>query len=547
MGERLKKEQADQLVDRILEKRWGDTACVLDCCMKLEAYAKENEDIWYLGFALYHRGGVFYIQNEVEQMLASITSAIPLLEQSKQWELEARSYNLMAITSVTKGNKSIAMDYYLSGLNICRKHGIHNVERSITLNLGSLYLGNEIYEEARVYFLRAMEAYEASEKEAKNPAGLTMIYTNLVICYMKMGELDGARQYAERLKTECEPYLEEKDQVYVNCMRARFYEWIGDEKTRDRYIDDVLGRIFKKILVLDVFDDLYDFCIMLFEIRRLEEIWKIIELTGPIVAETGIANLNRKLLSLKMRYYKAKHMEEEFKESAVSFYEQTEILEKDSRSMIASMLRVRGALEQENETNRKHMQEENEKLQRRAETDPMTGLTNRYSLTDYSEKILEACKRENAPLAYEILDIDYFKEYNDNYGHQAGDLCIQKVAKLLREMQREHIFCARYGGDEFIIIYSHMGAEEVYAHARKLREDVMALQLAHAYSKAAAYVTVSQGICFNLPEPGNKSWDYLHAADMLLYHIKKESRNDVMIGDLYEKPLELLHMEFDKM
>lgn len=152
------------------------------------------------------------------------TSAIPLLEQSKQWELEARSYNLMAITSVTKGNKSIAMDYYLSGVNICRKHGIHNVERSITLNLGSLYLGNEIYEEARVYFLRAMEAYEASEKEAKNPAGL----------------------------------------------------------------------------------------------------------------------LNRKLLSLKMRYYKAKHMEEEFKESAVSFYEQTEILEKDSRSMIASMLRVRG-------------------------------------------------------------------------------------------------------------------------------------------------------------------------------------------------------------
>lgn len=540
MEEKLSKEQAGQLADTILEKRWVDTACVLECCDKLEAYAKDREDVWYLGFAYYHKGEVYYIRNEVDQMFCCIAWAIPLLEQSAQWELEARSYNLMAITSVTKGNASIAMDYYLSGLNVCRKHGISNVERSITLNLGSLYLGNKIYEEAQAYFLRALENYRASSKNEQNPASLTMIYTNLIICYMKNNGLDQAKCYMDQLKTECEPHFEEMDFVYVNCMRARFYECIGDEKERDACIRDVLNRIFKQIPVLDVFDDLYDFCMMLFEIGRLEEIHKIIELAEPLVAETGIANLNRKLLSLQMRYYRAKHMKTEFQASAVEFYRQTEVFEEESRSMISNMLYVRGALEKANENNRRRMQEENQALQRKAETDPMTGLTNRYSLTDYSEKILEQCKEENAPLAYEILDIDYFKEYNDNYGHQAGDICIQKVAGLLRDMQNEHIFCARYGGDEFIIIYSHMSAEEVYAHAKKFREDVMALQLAHAYSKTSAYVTISQGICYNLPEPGNKSWDYLHAADMLLYHIKKKNRNDVMIGNLYEKPLELM-------
>lgn len=106
------------------------------------------------------------------------------------------------------------------------------------------------------------------------------------------------------------------------------------------------------------------------------------------------------------------------------------------------------------------MEKENEILLMRSETDAMTGLANRYRLTDHFDKALEKCRNQKKLLSVEILDVDCFKEYNDNYGHQAGDECIQAIASLLKKMEEdEPVFCARYGGDEFIIIYSGVEAE----------------------------------------------------------------------------------------
>ena len=74
-----------------------------------------------------------------------------------------------------------------------------------------------------------------------------------------------------------------------------------------------------------------------------------------------------------------------------------------------------------------------------------------------------------------------------------------------------------HGGDEFIIIYSGLSAQQVYDKAKRFKEAVMELGITHGESQAADIVTVSQGICFDVPKYGNKSWDFLHAADMLLY------------------------------
>ncbi len=147
------------------------------------------------------------------------------------------------------------------------------------------------------------------------------------------------------------------------------------------------------------------------------------------------------------------------------------------------------------------------------ERDPLTGLANRYRLTNDSEKIVEQCFAEHKPLSFEILDIDYFKQYNDRYGHQAGDDCVRAIAALIRQMESDQIFCARYGGDEFVIIYSGMSAEEVCERAEKLRQDVMALQIEQRYTEGAFGVTISQGICHDIPSNGNKNWDFLHVAD----------------------------------
>lgn len=102
-------------------------------------------------------------------------------------------------------------------------------------------------------------------------------------------------------------------------------------------------------------------------------------------------------------------------------------------------------------------------------------------------------------------------------------------------MQNDKILCARYGGDEFVIVYCDMSREEVLEQARNLRERIMDLKMEHKFSLASSMVTISQGICWDIPTEATKTWDYLHVADIMLYKGKKKSRNSVYIGTLTER------------
>lgn len=527
--------KTDALVQDVLKSRWTDTARILELCPEIIKEARQNGDAWLLGFAYYHSGSAHYIRNEIEATFRDLAKAIGYLEESGQWELIARAYNVMAISSAGKGNAAVAADYYLTGLEYCRKYEIRKVESSIYLNLGYLYLDNQIYDEAQNYFEKARADYDQTQEEKRGIATLTMLYTNLALCDMRSGKMEKTAEYISKLDQECQPHFENVDYVYVECMKAAYYHKTGDWNKRDQCIEDIRDRIGRKMALMDIFDDLYHFCLLLVEIDRMDILREICDKLEPVVESTKVAYLEKKMLSLKMKYYNKSGQEAAYLKTAVQFYEKTEIADKESKSMITNMLYVRSALEHANEK-RINLEQINLELMEKAETDPLTGLMNRYRFTDYSEKIVESCYEKNIPLAFEILDIDYFKQYNDHYGHQAGDECIQKVASLIKKMQNDQIFCARYGGDEFIIIYSGLSAQQVYDKAKRFKDAVMELGITHGESQAADIVTVSQGICFDVPKYGNKSWDFLHAADMLLYRVKKKKRNEILIGDIYEEP-----------
>lgn len=171
----------------------------------------------------------------------------------------------------------------------------------------------------------------------------------------------------------------------------------------------------------------------------------------------------------------------------------------------------------------------------KSEHDQLTGIANRFRLNDYSDQILvHACDTQKS-LAVEILDIDYFKEYNDNYGHQAGDMCLKKIAQVLKSFTEENNgFCARYGGDEFVLIYEGIERDDMIKLAEKLKEAVRELSIEHLYSKVLSVVSISQGICWTVPHKRNQMWDFLHAADNMLYRIKKGGRNNFGLTDLHE-------------
>jgi diguanylate cyclase (GGDEF)-like protein len=231
-------------------------------------------------------------------------------------------------------------------------------------------------------------------------------------------------------------------------------------------------------------------------------------------------------LKLKIKYFRELNDEEGYLQAASSFYRLSEQLEEENIVRVKESIKLRMDLE---EIKKKQMQvqEENRILLIKSETDALTNLPNRNKLNDYSDAAFERAYKSETNLAVEILDIDCFKQYNDTYGHQAGDLCLIKIAQLLQKLVQENIFCARYGGDEFIIIYENMTDEEILSIARKLQQDIIDLNIENKNSTAYPVVTITQGIRNSIPRKSNKIWDYLYVADMRLYQMKRASKNDI--------------------
>ena len=121
-----------------------------------------------------------------------------------------------------------------------------------------------------------------------------------------------------------------------------------------------------------------------------------------------------------------------------------------------------------------------------------------------------------------MVDLDFFKQYNDCYGHQKGDECLKLVAEEIRKLCLKYpgIYAARYGGDEFVLIYENMTDEEILIYAKELAENVIALNLQHS-GEEGGIVTISQGIRNSVPLKKNRVWDYTFAADTALYRREK--------------------------
>jgi diguanylate cyclase (GGDEF)-like protein len=167
-----------------------------------------------------------------------------------------------------------------------------------------------------------------------------------------------------------------------------------------------------------------------------------------------------------------------------------------------------------------------------AQRDGMTGLYNRRIFDDYMERLWRQSRRERASIAIIFVDIDFFKVYNDLYGHQAGDDCLKRVAQCIaRGAKRPFDFAARYGGEEFVLVLYGPPAEYAEALPEEIRQEVIELAIPHAGSQAAKHVTVSVGLALASPETSRSLAGAIQTADEALYQAKREGRNRVVFKD----------------
>lgn len=165
-------------------------------------------------------------------------------------------------------------------------------------------------------------------------------------------------------------------------------------------------------------------------------------------------------------------------------------------------------------------------LEELADRDGLTGIYNRRMFNVYLERIWAQALREKKSLALALVDVDYFKPFNDFYGHLLGDECLKKVAKALRLVARRPLdFAARYGGEEFVLVRYHPTLESVHEFAEDILRAVSALQIKHESSSVASYVTVSVGLTFVFPTEEQTLEQFVQTADEALYQAKSQGRN----------------------
>ncbi len=202
-------------------------------------------------------------------------------------------------------------------------------------------------------------------------------------------------------------------------------------------------------------------------------------------------------------------------------------------SWMISCMRYKNQIDDFN--NRKIIQEKNDelervnqKLEKLSQIDSLTGIFNRFVFDKTIEAEWDRCKRYFIPLSLIMIDIDFFKAFNDSYGHQAGDNCLRQVSRVLSSCaRRSSDTVARYGGEEFAVVLTHMEKESALKFAEQLRKRVEQLAIPHMYSSVSNYITISLGIHTVIPSDMLSIEQFIKIADKALYEAKKD-RNKVV-------------------
>jgi diguanylate cyclase (GGDEF)-like protein len=164
-----------------------------------------------------------------------------------------------------------------------------------------------------------------------------------------------------------------------------------------------------------------------------------------------------------------------------------------------------------------------EKLREQAIRDPLTGLFNRRFLEDGLDRELHRAQRKQSALSLVMLDLDHFKQFNDTFGHDAGDLLLRELGKILRTVLRQSDIACRYGGEEFVLVFPDSSLADTRKRVEEIRTLVKGLEIRHD-DRPLGPITVSAGVAA-APEHGSTARDLIRSADDALYAAKQAGRD----------------------
>lgn len=517
-----------QRMDTILTARYSDLELEWKCCEDLVRLAKREQDFYAIAFAHIYMGDYYISYNNVKCQRHFLKAQKICLENGFI-DLQMKIFHLMGIYYNMIYDDQSAIQAFLDGLVLAHKLGDFLEESILLNNIGDTLRLYMDYQEAFSYFTKSLE--RMMDKDAKKDCRLSVsLYFNLAEVSLKLGNLEKMRGYLELCEQIKVSDQTEEDIKHVYDTEASFkqlglmagwcayYAAIGDCVRSAEFAGKILkSAVLETVNKYIVFEFLHIVFDALLSGGVEKEAEQILEILGQLSSFNGLSGIQR-YVSMKVCFAERFRSDEARKQACCEFYETMRSNERMVSESRAKGLKSKISLF-EAKSEQEHLREESIQYEKEAHLDELTGVFNRRYFNKLCSKMNSA--DFDMDTAIIMIDVDYFKEYNDFYGHTMGDEVLRAVACALQSCQDENITVSRYGGDEFICLCTDMNKCEIEAYIEQIRTYLHLLHLPHEKSPCGSEVTISIGYCSELAAVElQQKW-----ADEALYRSKAKGRN----------------------
>ena len=521
-------------ISQVMASRMNDEEKVNVCCDWLIAYAKEHDEPKLAAFAYYYKAEASLNHSDRAEIGRLLVEGLKYQQYSGDHELEARSYNVLGVIAHERKNYVTALEYYFTAMEIGQTYGLTYMDGVISTNIGGIYEAIGDFEQAIAFYTKGISII-AKETEKNSFAIWNLLNLNISVarCYLKVGHREKVLCYKREVERMLEEALPETYEPFA--VHVFLYEMALLEKQKEKakfHKKQAADCLRKPIHTFEFSEDIVCFCRLLLAQREYEQFLSLVEFVQEKIAKLDLVQTRLDLMELKLSYYEDIGNEEYYNRQAKEMLDLMLKQQQENEKSVALTIELKQHL-QKIKNQQTEIMKCNEALLLKVQLDPMTGIANRGKLNEYAEEKFEEAKKNGTYFGVSILDVDYFKQYNDYYGHMEGDACITAIAKVLKEISVGKIFCARYGGDEFVLVFDNMTMEEVHKVLDEVQVRIQKCNLAHHSSPISAQVTVTLGCINAVPTQTNRLWDYMHKADLTLYQAKNAGKNRAMIVGAY--------------
>lgn len=512
--------QLHKYIDKITEAHAKSHVTQKEYCDALLKHSKEIESPYGVAFALTYLADYYLGIGDYKQSMILIEKVMIVNQSERYYPLLMKSYNIRAIIFNINHEFYLALGDFLNALSIAEELNNYETMWTSNNNIGCIFYNLKNYEEAKYYFLKANELSEKLPNLMSNLRYYVFSRINLADCFARLNRLENALELIE----EVDDYLKDKDYLpaILVALASKIYVYYHMDKKEEAF--ELMGELIERAkganeefstLSLKITELVH------FALKNQNEYQarKLVDLLARIASNVEDVYLQAQLIELRIEFNDCFGYSNA-QEYQNYYFNKCEQEKTTSKLRNASLIRIikDGELSRESASK----SEANQILEALSKLDELTQLPNRRSMNEHLQKYFVLSKKENKNLCLLIADLDYFKTYNDLFGHLAGDELLRKVSFILKNKAGNKFYATRYGGDEFIILGYDRSFDEINHYIEAVVKDIEKFGIEYEVNQQRVCLNLTFGVYNDIPSKSELDCNNLIGyADVDLYDEKK--------------------------